>query len=178
MQLKVLLEVMQIKVLVKVFGSDLSPIKVYHTDVCFHHTDGVAFGDKDGGKIAKYKPEIGFKWIGTELKETIIHEVDMPKAEFWRKAQGLMEEWDKKDYHLRNNNCNHFSDAVLKAFGHGGLPGVYFSRGDHADKMLYNTLAQFVYVSPGATEGIAKFATRTRDNVGGFIGAKLNPFKW
>jgi len=68
-------------------------------------------------------------------------------------------------YDLSTCNCNHFADAVLKAYGHGGLPGGYFSRGDHIDKQVWNTYSQRVLgLSPADSDRIGKGWCKVRDD--------------
>jgi len=97
----------------------------------------------------------------------------MSPADFWRIKDDLVDEWNRKGYHLGDRNCNHFADAVLRRYGFEGLPGGYFSRFDHQDKQLWNTIAQLHGLSPQQADNIGKGLCGARDAVNKALKLKL-----
>jgi len=137
------------------FSRSLIPVPTYHSDASFHYNKPVAFG-RSGVR--------GYNIPG-KIVNTFEHFVKMSGAEFWKKKEAIIEEWNKKSYSLANRNCNHFVSAVLKMYGMPDLPGGYFSRGDHLDKQVWNWAAQGLGLSPEQADSIGKEWCNARDSV-------------
>eukprot|EP00567_Pseudictyota_dubia_P008053 CAMPEP_0197461962 /NCGR_PEP_ID=MMETSP1175-20131217/57845_1 /TAXON_ID=1003142 /ORGANISM="Triceratium dubium, Strain CCMP147" /LENGTH=145 /DNA_ID=CAMNT_0042997353 /DNA_START=50 /DNA_END=484 /DNA_ORIENTATION=+ len=128
----------KIEVRIFEFCSPQFSSKTYHSDISFHHNEHVAF----------FTNGVQPQSVWGNVVHTIVEYKDMDSHEFWKIKERLVNDWSEKDYDVANRNCNHFTDACLKAYGFDGLPGGYFSRGDHVDKQVWNWVAQHGGLTP------------------------------
>eukprot|EP01083_Nonionella_stella_P179853 639688_1 len=105
-----------------------SPVgMVYHSGVEVYNSEYYyGGGNANGTGVLVQKPKSqprGSKWVYYN-SYTISKNINKTREEVREIIALIRNEWRAKDYHLTTNNCNHFSDAFVKALcgNHASIP--------------------------------------------------------